>query len=196
MDRVEGNILIGRNIRGTMHNGTSLVPGHQGNAVQFDGIDDYVDLGNHSDSCFGDIRLCTDGFTVSMWIKHGIVNTGETYFASGYPVGIWHKQTPNGQFKITARSSSFEWKSLFPAEVDRWMFVSATWHPSGVLTSYVDGCNFYTATPKLIVKKFKAGNPTLSARSDGQKFSNALIGSFAFWERNLTSDLMQMLYFL
>ena len=196
MDRVEGNIMTGRNITGTMYNGSSLVPGYQGNAVQFDGINDYVDLGNHSDSCFGDIRLCTDGVTVSIWIKRGIMNSWQTYFASGFPVGIWYKENGHGEFRIVASSSRMQWKSNFPVEIGRWVFVSATWHPSGVLSIYLDGCILHTANSQSISKIFKAGNPTLGARSDGRQFSNALIGTFAFWERNLTSDLVQMLYFL
>ena len=178
-----------------MHNGASLVTGYQGNTVQFDGIDDYVDLGNHNDSCFGDIRLFTYGVTVSMWIKRGIKNTWQYYFSNGFPFGIWYKQNGDGTFKIKARSSSLEWESTFAVELDRWVFVSVTWHPSGVLSIYLDGCILYTANPEPIVKKFEAVNPTLGVRSDGHQFSKALIGSFAFWERNLTSDIMQMLYF-
>lgn len=34
----------------------------------FDGTT-HVDLGSHEDSCFGNFRLCPNGWTMSLWVK-------------------------------------------------------------------------------------------------------------------------------
>jgi len=46
-------------------NSPNWTNGISGNALQFDGVDDYVDVGSSSDFYFSS----TDNFTISMWIN-------------------------------------------------------------------------------------------------------------------------------
>ena len=36
--------------------------------VKLDGVNDYLDLGDNSDNCLGNVELCPNGLTLSMWI--------------------------------------------------------------------------------------------------------------------------------
>jgi hypothetical protein len=63
-----------KNNFGTYHGGlkkSKIVDGRQGKAVKFDGIDDYIDLGNDSD-------FALDSFTVIVWFKTKNNNSADT----------------------------------------------------------------------------------------------------------------------
>jgi hypothetical protein len=53
----------GNNISGTLVNGPTWTTGHSGNALQFDGVNDYVSLGNSATLPMG------GSFTVSAWVN-------------------------------------------------------------------------------------------------------------------------------
>ena len=55
--------LVGAN-NGTLMGGTTFAPGLVGQAFSFDGIDDYVDLGNDSS-----LHVSAGDFTVDAWVK-------------------------------------------------------------------------------------------------------------------------------
>ena len=57
----DANDSFGNN-HGTLYNGTSFAPGKFGQAFEFDGVNDYVNLGNVGN--FG-----TNNFTIAFWIK-------------------------------------------------------------------------------------------------------------------------------
>ena len=51
------------------YNGIKLVDGFNNKAAQLDGNNQYIDLGDHTDVCFGDLKRCRQGFTMSHYFK-------------------------------------------------------------------------------------------------------------------------------
>ena len=69
IDNPNGSSIIGHNIVATLVNGADLMTTNSYKYIHLDGIDDYIDLGENSDKCLGNVQLCTSGLTLSMWIQ-------------------------------------------------------------------------------------------------------------------------------
>ena len=73
----------GNGNNGTLTNGPVWVDGKYGKALQFDGVNDYVDAGNGATLNWG-----TGGFTVELWAKISGVSTDFTHLVSK-PYNYW-----------------------------------------------------------------------------------------------------------
>lgn len=70
MDDLRNNKLVHEFLDISAHGGPTLVGGKVANAVNFNGVGQYLDLGSHRDNCLGDLILCQeDGITGSMWVR-------------------------------------------------------------------------------------------------------------------------------
>ncbi|CAH1803007.1 unnamed protein product, partial [Owenia fusiformis] len=81
-DDTYGNTLQGTNINGTLYNNPQVIASKVGRGLSLDGNNQWVDLGMHENECFGDLNLCSMGYTLAMWIKFGAKNTDEMYYFS------------------------------------------------------------------------------------------------------------------
>ena len=90
-DEMYGNEIIGEgeNANGYAYGGIHLVPGLHNSALYTNGYTQWVDFGDHSDSCAGYPDFCPDGFTNMFWLQLGRKSpTGEFMyiFTSGPPM--------------------------------------------------------------------------------------------------------------
>ena len=63
-----GDTLTGQNIVATLKNGAFLETSSGLKYLQLDGVNDYIDLGDNSNNCLGNVELCPTGLTLSMWV--------------------------------------------------------------------------------------------------------------------------------
>ena len=49
--------------------GVKLIDGYNVKAAHLNGNNQYIDLGDHTDVCFGDLDRCKHGFTMSHFLK-------------------------------------------------------------------------------------------------------------------------------
>ena len=68
IDAEVGDTITGRNIVATLKNGALLTTSSNYKYVELDGVNDYIDLGNNSNNCLGNVELCPVGLTLSMWV--------------------------------------------------------------------------------------------------------------------------------
>ena len=63
----------------------------------------YVDFGNHSDSCLGNISTCQDGITIALWVK--LLSSGNAYiFYNGGGIRITMSRRPSEiRFKVNCQ---------------------------------------------------------------------------------------------
>ena len=73
----------------------TLMPGPNGNGLHISDTTAYIDYGYHSDNCFANPIKCTNGITISMWLRlpsipddGAIIDTGSLRFTYGYYIGI------------------------------------------------------------------------------------------------------------
>ena len=133
----------GKNMAGTLEGGMSFeanrVNGNLGTALEFDGVDDYVDLPDGFDEF-------DNGCSFTLWAKP----TAVKYFArfieignggSSNSISLTRDGSGNGlRFKAFGGSSSDGAVSAADAiELDRWQFFAATIDNSGNVKLYKDG---------------------------------------------------------
>ena len=147
MDDVTGNILKGYGLTGSLIGSPQTIPGVYGNAMSFDGQTQALDLGRHFGTCFGDISLCPDGYTLSFWFKYGTTkardSSSNVYFISSGGQTAWSHGIAvlfqTGKFKIAFRKPDGNlWKLTTDLNAD-WNHLSITWKQDNGLRLYVNG---------------------------------------------------------
>lgn len=125
MDSTRRLQAIWPSVEATVHGGMT-VPGKIGDAMQFSSTNDYIDGGDHTGTCLGNLLLCRDGLTISMWIQllrqaeEGFVflSTGakglRMFYASGELVAVAQMGT---------RYWQVSWEAV---AVGRWYFVEVS----------------------------------------------------------------------
>ena len=68
MGEVTGDVLFG-SVNGTLIGGAQLVRGRRGKALNANGLDQWLDLGNQRDTCMGNLDNCHRGFAMAMWLQ-------------------------------------------------------------------------------------------------------------------------------
>ena len=154
MDDVTGNILKGYGLTGSLIGSPPRVPGIYGNAMSFDGQTQALNLGRHFGTCFGDISLCPDGFTLSFWFKYGTKRSRDSlsnvYYISGGGQTAWSHGIAvffqTGKFKIWFRKPDGNlWKLATDLNAE-WNHLSITWKQDNGLRLYVNGTQLQKAS--------------------------------------------------
>ena len=68
IDSQSGDTLTGHNIVAILRNGAFLGASSGFKYAQLDGNNDYIDMGDNSGNCLGNVELCLAGLTLSMWV--------------------------------------------------------------------------------------------------------------------------------
>ena len=79
IDSQSGGTLTGHNIVATLRNGAFLGTSSGFKYIQLDGINDYIDMGDNSGNCLGNVELCPAGLTLSMWVLPEKLQSGRQW---------------------------------------------------------------------------------------------------------------------
>ena len=120
-----------------LHGNPVLVPGRIGNAVKLNGGMQYIDLGDQTDKCLGNLGNCHHGLTISFWVKFNkytynmyILSTGRNGIRLYYIDGFIY-------FTIDHLGKS--WRGSIPKpEVGKWQYLELSWHPEFGLNYYLN----------------------------------------------------------
>lgn len=129
---------------GTLTGGPTWTTGRIGSAVDFDGTNDYIDLGTPA------VLDVESAHTIAAWVKTDVTNTSQSIFVSGsaaccgmeaqlrieYNVG---GGTYQFQFSHTDQSSALISDLPTDVQTGTWYHVVGTWDGAGVRKLYVDG---------------------------------------------------------
>jgi hypothetical protein len=130
---------------GTLINGPSWVTGRQGNALSFDGINDYVEINDNNN-----LDLTGGEFTLSAWIypeSYGEALNGRIIDHGGGSAGdggwsLLVSNDPNGQNLrqsiINGNSGYSVYSDINSINLNTWQHVAVTLE-SGTITFYVNG---------------------------------------------------------
>ena len=146
MDEIKNGKLVGT-YPGNNVGDVSLVQGKVNKALYTNGIDQWVNIGNHRDKCLGNLTMCSKGFVMALWLKaHLDVSAGgnEYYINSGghtyQSIGMTLLQQ-NGDLVASFRTESMHWRadvSGFQSQV--WYHVVLAWSGERGEQVYLDGC--------------------------------------------------------
>lgn len=200
----EGNGTVTKDISGNENNGTltnfnwdadsGWGDGKYGKAVQFDGVNDYVDAGNAAS------LNITSAITVTAWVL------GKSFNPSGSWIAVLSKETATGGYEIqmnkARQSIGFQfygdgaWRLSpeFAISPNIWYHLVGTFDGS-VIRFYVNGIEIspatnFTGSISLSASSLLIGkNPTQPGRE-----WNGTIDEVMIYNRSLTSDEISALY--
>ncbi len=128
--------------------GATWAQGKYGGALDFDGVDDYVNIGEPND------LMISGGMTVTAWIKHGEALTSNQYVigkmgGSGqraWGLSVEGEASPDEYaFTIAADGTNIR-QSYAYANPEEWTFVVGIFEPSSYLRFYLNGIMTYEDT--------------------------------------------------
>ena len=123
----------------------TLMPGPNGNGLHISDTTAYIDYGDHSDNCFANPIKCTNGITVSMWLRlpsipddGAIIDTGSLRFTYGYYIGI----RKVGKLFITIKDDrDYQYFVTTPLVHGKWLHITMTYMISEDIQLYLNGCD-------------------------------------------------------
>ena len=150
-----GNSVVNTAFDGTNNGATTGQTGKLSNAWEFDGSNDYVQLGDK----FNSLHDGTGG-SISLWINPDSTNNQDMFYtstptsASGSTGGIELKFKTGNIIKIASIDTSNGWithDSVSTIPINQWTHLVVTWDENYVLKIYLDGAldsSTTTAEPK------------------------------------------------
>ena len=182
------NALDGSDIRGgraTISGNPQLITGKMGNAFHFDGKRSYINGGDQSETCFGNLTLCQYGLTTAMWIRFSDIQDNMYILSTGN--GGVNMYVKNGKLTAEAQQGLRNWQATWaqPLERDRWYFVEMTWdHIEGVqifvdLEQVAQSTGFRSRESRIETSNLYIGRANTDMSSE--KYASATIDDLEIW---------------
>jgi len=162
-----------------------------GQALKFDGVDDYVNAGNDNSLNFDS----NSAITIESWVKANTLGEYTSIFNRWQsPYGYALAFTDTGKLRFYFDNHDRETASVY-ITTGSWFHVAATWDGSGddKVRFYVDGVLKETSTA---ISTLTATNQAaiISGISGGFSYFNGLIDEVRIYNRALSAKEIQQLY--
>jgi len=178
-DEGSGNIAhdtSGNGNDGTLENGTEWTAGKFGDAVQFDGTDDYVNIGN------ADNLSITDDLTFSMWVKISEYPTSWRNMLSKLvddqhnEFNFRYRDATTGQFYYGTGSAAIvlNWNPSEDLPLDTWTHIAGVRKGRAYLKLYFDGVEKRTKNITTDPVSTEA-NVAIGRQSNARNYFNGVI---------------------
>lgn len=121
----------------SVHNGATLVPGKFGNGVYLSGNSEYVKFDIPRDSCAADLKHCANGLTIDLFVRFGhLAEKSAHVLLSGAPYNVLlnDRRLVVEFFKL---NKVWEVRSEV-LEVEKWYRVEISWDEDKGLQLYFD----------------------------------------------------------
>ncbi len=186
MDEMVGDQLQGCHLNGTVFGGATLIPGVSGNAISFNGNDQYVDYGRH-DSCLTNAGLCSDGITWAFWLylraeSYAFVVTSGSGFLTdetGFSFAI--HGGPKLHIVVKSTDTKWQWLQSGTFLLFEWIHVAMTWGNLNGFTVYINGQEVGGSGD--IATDTYSGNSrfNLGRSTGGDKYADVAIDELLVW---------------
>jgi hypothetical protein len=180
------------------------VNGMFGKAMQFDGVNDYVNIGNSTSfNITGEITVSAWVYPLSAPASEGrtAVSRYRWYSDAEYGWNLGASWTGNAfAFIVYNGSGVYGWaedSNFFATKLNTWTHFVGVFKPSQYVYLYEDGVlvDSDTSVPINIVYNRSTDNVTIGRRSgDAQSYFNGTIDEVQIWNRSLTAGEISELY--
>lgn len=188
MDDLDGSRIPHPSIMIETGGNPQLVKGKIGAALRLNGNSQWADLGEHQETCLGNLDNCHHGITMAMWFYAQKLKSN-TYFLSTGKNGItlfYHR----GQLKVQAKTSSRTWETgTDEIERQEWYFLEISWDPEYGLKLYLnDGLmgasseysdNSLSIVDDLVLDRFYVGRGNIDMA--GALYGDAIYDELEYW---------------
>ncbi len=182
---------------GTFIGEPNWTAGQVGGALEFDGVDDYVDVGDPAD---GSLDLGTGNFSISGWVKRDVLEIHSSiYSKTNYTDGLGYGLFINNDNHFYFRTGTTGWVKT--AVLSNAMVTTGTWyHIVGVredttLKIYVNGSldNSTTGTLRDVDNTVSAVIGRFYSNHDDY-YHNGTIDDVLIYNRALSAEEVEQLY--
>ena len=136
MDVIRNNRLLHPTIRVMAYGNPGNVPGIFDTAVDLDGDEQYLDIGDHGNICLGSLSRCKHGTLTSFWVNFKEFADNQYYYSNGDGVKVHSR---NDKVYVTMETGGKKWEVPVPnLSTDTWYFLEHTWSQDKGLRVYVD----------------------------------------------------------
>jgi len=166
-----------------------------GSALDFDGLDDYVEVADNDDSL--DI---TDSLTISAWVNLNNIEP-DNFIANKQPSGTWRKNYPgNYEFRISGGSlrlghqtgtGGLEYSFYFSTsgiETGTWYHVAVTLVEGGDVNFYINGCPAGTSPQSGTFGVLNDEPVRIGTRKDTWSYLDGLTDDIRIYNRALSAE--------
>lgn len=174
-------------------NGATFVQGINGQALSFDGVDDYVDIGDNP-------SLRIDGpYTVEAWVYSNKNNIGQILSKSrlhdlrNYEL-LWLDEGNGGpriKFEFSINGVTY-WRESQLLKYKEWYYVAGVYDGTYVKL-YINGAQA-AITPASGIVDVSTQPLTIGRRSDGVRFFNGIIDEVRIYNRALSASEIKANY--
>lgn len=183
----------GKLVTGTLVNGPVWTPGRAGHALQFDGVDDRVSLGNPAHLRF------TGAMTLSAWVwidsftSNGrIVDKQGGSGSRGWSLNI--ESGGHASFQIATSSTALLLINGTPLPTQQWVHLAGTYEPGVALRLYVNGVLNASLTSGVPTSQYNSAlDVVIGSRPDGNTPFDGKIDDVRIYNRALTAAEIQQL---
>ena len=181
----------------TLFSGPSLTAGKYGNAVYTPNTNGHSDgntinLGLHNDDCFGNVSLCINGATLSLWIKTAQPTHMWPRIIAGSWFIFWLKyENSETLVSATLKNGSHELVIRYFTKLsyNQWHNIGMTYSPKDGFEVYFDGCKIALTsqvianipTPMSIELGCYNGGNCVEAKYDDLRFWTAKKNPHFMW---------------
>ena len=138
MDRINNGRVVHPYINARVYGNAGTTRGRINNAVRLDGRSQYIDIGDQSDSCLGNMAKCRHGYTGSMYLNIKDFRDNDYYLSTGTGMNIFY-QNGKTNFVVYDKENQRRWLVEVPGlRRDQWYNLQYTWHKDRGLRIYLD----------------------------------------------------------
>jgi len=181
----------GNNNTGTLTNGPTRQIGKIGQALNFDGVNDYVNAGN------GASLNITDAITLSAWVK--IIGAQPTYARIIAKSWVYYLQIDTNNTAVLGFQDGQPWIGVLGSRVlsdNTWYHIVGTYDKNGGATNgriYINGVLDNTLTSTQPIQTV-GSSVLIGAHSGGLPGFHGLIDEVRVYNRALSAGEIQQLY--
>ena len=168
--------------------------------MSFNGVNQFVNLGNHRKECFGNLTLCPGGYTIAFWVFFDVLIGDKYYLSSGghtFRSDGMVMLTRNNQMLSVFRLRGLVWTCENKVIANTWYHITYTWSLSNGLNVFANGqfvieCKIPSASAykNLGYDDFILGRPN----TDYNSFGHGKIDEILFWDKLLDLQALGFLY--
>ena len=182
--------------------GLSLVPGKLGQALDTGANSAYVELGQeHRGTCFGTPDLCTNGYSLALWLYRRSYSSGEAYYVctggqTGSSFGISIHGKPDGKLGFDFKTKTHWYRLTHPVTFNAWHHVAFSWTPTDNLKAYVDGKYVGTSGKNPNTRATTQWNTFFIGKPNNNNwyYGSAYIDEILFWNSYKQASFFQTLF--
>ena len=175
---------------GTLTNGPTFAASQGKYAMSFDGVDDYVDLGNSTQYRLGP----SNSFSICAWADITLGSSNRVIMGNGFSTKGYHvRLTTSNTIRFIVLSTGSDYVFSDSSVItSRWYHVAGVWNKTNTIV-YVDGICFAGFTAGGTLGDFAVTTNLFIGQSENAGFALGKIDDSRFYNRALSPDEIRTL---